>query len=135
MAALLATITLGALSSLALAGNHDGDHDRDDSYSHHRGYVYDRVPYGYPAGPAYSLAGYDGGSGYRFGYEDGSYQSRKDMWENKSFNPNPRGPFRHEDRGYSRAYGPRNLYREQYGYGYRAGYEANYRGRWGGRGY
>ena len=89
----------------------DRDGDRDDGY---RGN-------GYYRGNSY---GYSSRVGYDIGYQDGVNVAREDLSRNKSFNPNPRGPFDDRDHGYRREYGDRNAYRSQYTDGYRAGYQA-----------
>jgi hypothetical protein len=68
--------------------------------------------------------GYGGNIAYRVGYEDGSSMAREDIYKRKSYNPNPRGRFGHEDRGYHREYGNKNEYKADYANGYRTGYEA-----------
>jgi hypothetical protein len=118
------------------------DHDRDDwRWRNNRDNGYYRGGYGYPAGGAYGYpsGGYGypsggyGNNGYNIGYQDGSYQARKDMAEHKPFNPNPRGDS-HGTHGYS-GYGDVNAYRSQYTNGYRSGYQANFRGGYRGWGF
>ncbi len=123
----------------------------DDAYGN--GQIYNRYPRGYPSGGVYSYpgGGYPGGSypsggygypgsvygrggssgrngGYNFGYQDGSYMARKDMSQNKRFNPSPRNEFGNRTHGYNNSFGDKNYYRSEYSSGYAAGYEANYRG-------
>ena len=45
------------------------------------------------------------------------------MRSRKSFNPNPRGRYKHSDRGYERYFGDKREYQEQYAQAYRQGYE------------
>lgn len=133
------------------------DHNRDRARreQHNDGYyggqVYNRYPrnypnagnpsggYGYPGG-GYPSGGYgypgsvygrSGGgrnTGYNVGYQDGGYMARKDMSQNKPFNPNPRNEYGNRDRGYDRSFGDKNYYRSQYTSGYASGYQASYRG-------
>jgi len=67
---------------------------------------------------------------YDTGYQDGVAMAREDIYKNKRFNPEPRGPFDDRDNGYSRAYGDKNLYKAEYTDGYRAGYEATFNPRY-----
>jgi hypothetical protein len=123
--------------------DHDGDHDRDDGY-YRGGQIYNRYPQGYPGGYGYPGGGYpSGGYGYpgsvygrgsgrnqayNFGYQDGSNMARRDMSENKRFNPNPRNEYGNRTHGYNGSFGNKDYYRAEYSNGYSAGYEANYRG-------
>lgn len=91
-----------------------GDRDRDDVRP-----IYDAGNY-----PNY---GRFGNQAYDFGYQDGATAARGDLSERKPFNPNPRGRFEDEDRGYNRAFGDKDAYRAQYANGYRAGYQATFR--------
>ena len=124
--------------------DHDRDdwrwRDRDDRYRGGYGYPsggwygYPSGGYGYPSGGyGYPAGGYYGNNGYNIGYQDGSYQARKDMAEHKPFNPYPRGDS-HGTHGYS-GYGDINAYRSQYTSGYRSGYESNFRGGYRGWGF
>ena len=109
------------------------------------GYGYPSGGYGYPSAGGYGYPGggygYPGGTngrggsnaGYSAGYQDGSYRARKDISENKPFNPNPRGDFGNRDHGYNSGYGNKDAYRAEYSRGYEAGYQSSYRG--GGRGW
>jgi Ni/Co efflux regulator RcnB len=131
----------------------DGDHDRDDGY-YRGGQVYNRYPRGYPGGDGYPSGGYpsggygypgsvygrggygnggSSGAGYNQGFQDGSYQARKDGAERKPFNPNPRGAS-HSDHGYHSSMGDKYSYQASYDQGYHSGYQSNYGGR-GGRGW
>ena len=95
------------------------------------GYGYPSGGYGYPSGGyGYPGGGYGrgGNGGYNFGYQDGSYMARRDMAQNKPFNPNPRNEFGDRTHGYNGSFGDKNYYRSQYTSGYAAGYESNYRG-------
>ena len=49
--------------------------------------------YGYP-GSVYGRGGNGKSGAYGFGYQDGSYMARKDISQNKRFNPNPRNEYR-----------------------------------------
>ncbi|MGZ4732381.1 MAG: hypothetical protein ACXVZH_09580 [Terriglobales bacterium] len=130
-------------------GRWEGDHRRNDGY--YGGQIYNRYPRGYPGGYGYPSGGYGypssghgypsggygypgggygrgGNGGYNFGYQDGSYMARRDMGQNKPFNPNPRNEFGNRTHGYNSSFGDKNYYRSQYSSGYAAGYESNYRG-------
>lgn len=126
------------------------DHRRNDGY-YHDGEVYNRNPRGYPGGYGYPNGGYPSGgygypgsvygrsgggrnAGYGFGYQDGSTMARKDMAQNKPFNPNPRNEYGNRTHGYNSSYGDKNYYRSEYSSGYSAGYQSSYRGG-GGRGW
>jgi len=104
------------------------------------GYGYPNGGYGYP-GTVYGRGGYggygNGGSssaGYQQGFQDGSYQARKDIAENKPFNPNPRGAS-HSDHGYHSSMGDKYSYQAAYNQGYHSGYQSNYGGGRIGRGW
>ena len=118
--AVLATM---ALSGLAVAQDRDddryrdrdrwgyNDHDRDDRYRDDR--YRDRDDYRFR-----------GGSVARdWGSRDGAEAAYGDTRERKSFNPNPRGRYKHSDRGYERYFGDKREYRERYAQAYREGYE------------
>jgi hypothetical protein len=81
---------------------------------------------GFYRGGSYSSSDY--GSyprvAYETGYQDGVTTAREDLYNNKPFNPNPRGRFDDRDHGYRREYGDKNAYRADYTNGYRAGYQA-----------
>jgi len=112
---------------------------RDDGY-YRGGQIYNRYPQSYPGGYGYPGGGYGypgsvyGRSGngrneaYGFGYQDGSYMARRDISQNKRFNPNPRNEYENRTHGYNGSFGDKNYYKAQYSEGYGAGYEANYRG-------
>jgi hypothetical protein len=70
--------------------------------------------------------GSDNRIAYNTGYQDGAEIAREDMYNNKRFNPEPRGRFDDRDHGYRREYGDKNFYNSQYTEGYRAGYQATY---------
>jgi hypothetical protein len=119
---------------------------RDDGY-YRGGQIYNRSPQSYPGGYGYPGGGYGypgggygypgsvygrGGNGrdaaYGFGYQDGSYMARRDISQNKRFNPSPRNEYGNRTHGYNGSFGDKNYYKAQYSEGYAAGYEANYRG-------
>ena len=83
--------------------------------------------YGYP-GSVYGRGGSGRNGAYGFGYQDGSYMARKDISQNKRFNPNPRNEYGNRTHGYNGAFGDKDYYKAEYSNGYSAGYEANYRG-------
>jgi hypothetical protein len=127
------------------------EHRHDDGF-YRGGQIYNRYPqsypgggvYGYPGGGnpggGYPSGGYGypgsvygrGGNGrnaaYGFGYQDGSYMARKDISQNKRFNPSPRNEYGNRTHGYNSSFGDKNYYKAEYSNGYSAGYEANYRG-------
>ena len=130
------------------------EHRNDGAYG--RAPVYNRYPNGYPSsgGYGYPNGGYgnpsggygypgtvsgrggygngsSGGAGYSQGFQDGSYQARKDVAQGKPFNPNPRGAS-HSDHGYHSSMGDKYSYQASYNQGYHSGYQSNYGG--GGRG-
>jgi hypothetical protein len=104
MAAAAATLTM-AFTGLALA---------QDGYR-----FYDRDNYGYGR-TAFRVA-------QDFGFEDGSFTARQDLVRAKPYNPNPRGSFKHADRGYRREFGDKYEYREAYARAYRQGYDRIFR--------
>lgn len=123
--------------------HHWWERDRRDDDDYYRGgQIYNRYPRGYPGGGVYGYPsggyGYPGsvygraGNGrntaYGFGYQDGSYMARKDISQNKRFNPNPRNEYGNRTHGYNSSFGSKDYYRAEYSNGYSAGYEANYRG-------
>lgn len=89
----------------------DGDGDRDDRY---RGGVH----------------GSNHGIAYDTGYQDGVTVAREDLYNNKRFDPNPRGRYDDRDHGYRREYGDKNTYKTEYTDGYGAGYQATFGGRY-----
>lgn len=89
----------------------DGDGDRDDRY---RGGVH----------------GSNNGIAYDTGYQDGVTVAREDLYNNKRFDPNPRGRYDDRDHGYRREYGDKNTYKAEYTDGYRTGYQATFGGRY-----
>jgi hypothetical protein len=127
------------------------EHRRDDGY-YRGGQIYNRYPQSYPGGGIYGYpgGGYPGGgypsggygypgsvygrggngrnAAYGFGYQDGSYMARRDISQNKRFNPNPRNEYGNRTHGYNSSFGDKNYYRAEYSNGYSAGYQANYRG-------
>ena len=54
--------------------------------------------------------------------------ARRDMSQNKPFNPRPRNEYGNRDHGYNSSYGDKNYYRSEYSSGYAAGYQESYRG-------
>jgi hypothetical protein len=63
-----------------------------------------------------------------WGSRDGADASRSDWYARKSFNPNPRGRYKHSDRGYERRFGDKHGYQEQYARAYHEGYEHAWQG-------
>jgi hypothetical protein len=123
----------------------NGSYGRDQVYNRYPnggygypgngGYGYPNGGYGYPGNGGYGRGGYGNGSasgaGYSQGMQDGSYQARKDISQNKPFNPNPRGAS-HSDHGYNSSMGDKHAYQASYDQGYRSGYQSNYGGGRGG---
>jgi hypothetical protein len=104
--AVLATLLL---SGLAVAQDRDG----------YGGDYHDRDRDGYRGG-----YGFRGGDAARdWGFRDGTDAARGDVRARKSFNPSPRGRYKHADRGYERYFGDKREYQEQYARAYREGYE------------
>ena len=66
---------------------------------------------------------------WQTGFNDGASVAREDMWRGKPFNPNPRGRFDDCDHGYSRDFGSKHEYREQYARAYREGYQRTFQQR------
>ena len=126
--ALFATL---ALSGLAVAQDRDDDRyhdrggyqdrDRDDRYRDHDDRYRDRDDYRFRGGDA----------ARDWGSRDGADAAYGDQRERKSFNPNPRGRYKHSDRGYDRRFGYKRWYQEQYARAYHEGYERAWdRGGW-----
>lgn len=63
-----------------------------------------------------------------WGSRDGADAARGDWSHRKSFNPNPRGRYKHSDRGYDRRFGDKREYQEQYARAYHEGYEHAWQG-------
>ena len=92
----------------------DGDRDRDrDDY---RGR--DRDDYRFRGGDV----------ARDWGSRDGSDAARSDWRARKSFNPTPRGRYKHSDRGYDRRFGNKREYQELYARAYHEGYEHSWCG-------
>ena len=92
--------------------DHDGDRDRD----HDRGW--DRDDHRFRGGDI----------ARDWGSRDGSDAARGDWRARKSFNPTPRGRYKHSDRGYDRRFGDKRGYQEQYARAYHEGYERAWQG-------
>lgn len=124
--ALFATL---ALSGLAVAQDRDDDRyrdrggyqDRDDRYRDHDDRYRDRDDYRFRSGNV----------ARDWGSRDGAEAAWSDQRVGKSFNPNPRGRYKHSDRGYERHFGDKRWYQEQYARAYHEGYERAWdRGGW-----
>ena len=63
-----------------------------------------------------------------WGSRDGAEAARGDSYARKSFNPNPRGRYKHSDRGYDRRFGDKFYYQQQYARAYHDGYEQAWQG-------
>lgn len=85
----------------------DGDRDRD----HDRGWDRDHD---------FRQRGFDVAKDW--GFRDGQDAARGDSRYRKSFNPSPRGRYKHSDRGYDRRFGEKRDYQEAYARAYREGY-------------
>jgi len=105
--AALAVAFLTGSAGIAAAQNWGYDRDDDRGYRYER---HDRDDFGRGIQVARSI-----------GFEDGEQVAREDIWHRKPFNPYPRG-HNHADRGYSRDFGNRQEYREQYARAYQQGY-------------
>lgn len=121
----LAVLATLFLSGIAVA--QDRDHDRD---------YRDRDDWGYQDRDRDHYRDYDRDD-HRFrgddvardwGSRDGSDAARSDWRARKSFNPNPRGRYKHSDRGYERRFGDKREYQEQYARAYHESYEHSWRG-------
>jgi hypothetical protein len=93
---------------------------------------YGQRPYdnrgGYYGGDYGDRYGMRGGPAYQFGLEDGRRDGERDFYTRHSFRPEEHGNFRHADRGYSRRFGDKRYYKDQYRAGYMEGYRMAYRG-------
>ncbi len=115
----LAVVATLFLSGLAVAQDRDYDRDRWGYHDRDRDGDRDRDRDGYRDG--YRFRG--GDVARDWGFRDGSDAARSDRRVRKSFNPNPRGRYKHSDRGYDRRFGDKREYQEQYAQAYREGYE------------
>jgi len=126
-----AVVATLALSGLALAQDRDDDRyrdqnrwgyqDRDRDRDGDRDRYRDRDDYRFRGGNV----------ARDWGSRDGAEAAWSDQRVGKSFNPNPRGRYKHSDRGYERYFGDKREYQEQYAFAYRDGYErAWHRGGW-----
>jgi hypothetical protein len=61
------------------------------------------------------------------GYSDGWEKGLDDGRDRDRYNPVRHGDYRSGDEGYTRAYGPKEAYRNNYRTGFRQGYEDGYR--------
>jgi hypothetical protein len=122
--AVLATLFLGGI-----AVAQDRDRDRDDYRRDSWGYQ-DRDHDGYRDHDRfYDRDDFRGRDVARdWGYRDGMDAGRGDWHARKSFNPNPRGRYKHSDRGYDRRFGDKHEYQETYARAYHEGYEHAFRG-------
>ena len=128
-----AVVATLALSGLALAQDRDDDRyrdqnrwgyqDRDGDRGRDRDGDRDRDRDDYR---------FRGGNVARdWGSRDGAEAAWSDQRVGKSFNPNPRGRYKHSDRGYERYFGDKREYQEQYAQAYHEGYERVWqRGGW-----
>ena len=99
----------------------DGDRDRDRDRDGDRDRYRDRDDYRFRGGNV----------ARDWGSRDGAEVAYGDQRERKSFNSNPRGRYKHSDRGYDRRFGDKREYQEQYASAYREGYERVWqRGGW-----
>ncbi len=108
--AVLATLCLGGL---AVAQDRDDDRYRDR----------DRDNWGYRDRDRDDFRFRGGDAARDWGFRDGTDAARGDMRARKSFNPTPRGRYKHSDRGYERRFGDKREYQEQYARAYHEGYE------------
>jgi hypothetical protein len=107
---------LAVLATLFLSGMAVAQ-DRDD-------YYHDRDRWGYQDRDHDRDDHFRGGDVARdWGSRDGADAARSDWHAHKSFNSNPRGRYKHSDRGYDRRFGDKREYQEQYARAYRESYE------------
>jgi hypothetical protein len=125
----LAVLATLLLSGLAVA--QDRDHDRDDRDRGHWGYQ-DRDHDGDRDRDRDDYRGRDRFRGNDvardWGSRDGADAARSDWRARKSSNSNPRGRYKHSDRGYERRFGDKREYQEQYARAYRESYERAWQG-------
>lgn len=119
--AVLATLFLGGI---AVAQDRDDYRDRDRWGYQDRGR--DRDDYRDRDRDDHRFRGDDVARDW--GSRDGADASRSDWYARKSFNPNPRGRYKHSDRGYERRFGDKHEYQEQYARAYHEGYEHAWQG-------
>lgn len=110
MAAMAVTLLAGSVGIAAAQDYRNYDRDDYSRYNNYYGNRYDRDDFYRGARVARSI-----------GFEDGEAQAHEDMWRAKPFNPYPRG-HNHADRGYTRDFGNRQQYRQQYAGAYQQGY-------------
>jgi hypothetical protein len=99
-------------------GYQDRDRDRDRDRDHDRNWDRDRDDHRFRGGDV----------ARDWGSRDGADAARGDWRARKSFNPNPRGRYKHSDRGFDRRFGDLREYQEQYARAYHEGYEHAWQG-------
>jgi len=123
--AVLATLILSGMA-VAQDRDRDGDRDRDrwgyQDRDHDRDWDRDRDHYR----DRDDFRGRDVARDW--GSRDGADAGRGDWHARKSFNPNPRGRYKHSDRGYDRRFGDKHEYQEAYAHAYHESYEHAFRG-------
>jgi hypothetical protein len=119
--AVLATLFLGGI---AVAQDRDEDRDRDRWGYQDRDR--DRDDYRDRDRDDHRFRGDD--IARDWGSRDGADAARSDWYARKSFNPNPRGRYKHSDRGYERRFGDKHEYQEHYARAYHEGYEHAWQG-------
>jgi hypothetical protein len=120
----LAALATLFLSSVAVAQDRDRDDDRDRDRSTYQDRDHDGDRYRDRDDHRFR-----GGDVARdWGSRDGADAARSDYRARKSFNPNPRGRYKHSDRGYERNFGEKREYQEQYARAYHEGYEHAWQG-------
>jgi len=123
----LATAATLILSGLAVAQDRDHDDYRDRDRWGYQDRDRDRDAY---RDRDRDDRGFRGGDAARdWGSRDGADAARGDWRARKSFNPTPRGRYKHSDRGYDRRFGDKREYQEQYARAYHEGYEHAWQGR------
>ncbi len=123
--AVLATLFLSGMA-VAQDRDRDGDRDRwgyqdrdrDGDRDHDRNWDRDRDDHRFRGGDV----------ARDWGSRDGADAARGDWRARKSFNPNPRGRYKHSDRGFDRRFGDLREYQEQYARAYHEGYEHAWQG-------
>lgn len=61
------------------------------------------------------------------GYADGFKHAQEDRRDRRGYDPVAHREYRDADQGYSRTYGSREAYKDNYRAGFRSGYDAGYR--------
>ena len=95
------------------------------NYPYGGGYPAGNYTYGNGNAPYGNSRGY-GNQAANVGYQDGIMDGRNDRMTGHSFRPTHDDNYKHADRGYSSAFGNKNMYKQQYRSGYERGYPQGY---------